>query len=370
MTREELMALLRNPDQTGQSVEELNRLIEEYSYFHTGHQLYLQGLKQTGDTRLVPQLNKSALNVRDRNLLYNYINRPSLFRQQTQMPQDDIGEVVPPYAPGNAYVSPETDITRIHQSEMPDTISSFKSEQPLSLGMEGMRHESDEYILAEEKIMSDAELMKIIQRQLQQIESVKPDQAETEAKDQTVSQASDVPVGETGSIASAVGGETIPPVENVTEKDDTVSPEIEKIENTLASGNAVSANDFVSYLAAQKTVDPEVENISQQELSSEKDGEGVEQTVASTASDSVDSLIDSFLKSNPRIVPTDSNYEVDLTDSLHENPDIATETLADIYVSQGHIQKAIEIYEHLILKYPEKHIYFAAQIDRLKQDVK
>ena len=78
-------------------------------------------------------------------------------------------------------------------------------------------------------------------------------------------------------------------------------------------------------------------------------------------------LIDVFLKSNPKIVPDDEQvYLVDLSEGLKEIPDISTDTLAEIYASQGHIGKAIEIYEHLILKYPEKHIYFAAQIERLK----
>jgi TolA-binding protein len=52
---------------------------------------------------------------------------------------------------------------------------------------------------------------------------------------------------------------------------------------------------------------------------------------------------------------------------MQDAQEVATETLADIYATQGHKDKAIEIYEQLILKYPEKHIYFAAQIERLKE---
>lgn len=46
---------------------------------------------------------------------------------------------------------------------------------------------------------------------------------------------------------------------------------------------------------------------------------------------------------------------------------VCTETLATIYASQGFYSKAIEIYSKLILIYPEKNTYFAAQIDKLKQ---
>jgi len=47
--------------------------------------------------------------------------------------------------------------------------------------------------------------------------------------------------------------------------------------------------------------------------------------------------------------------------------EIVTERLAEIYVLQGLKDKAIEVYEKLILKYPEKNIYFAKKIEELKK---
>ena len=44
-----------------------------------------------------------------------------------------------------------------------------------------------------------------------------------------------------------------------------------------------------------------------------------------------------------------------------------TETLAGIYLEQGYPQEAIDIYSQLILRYPEKSVYFAALIDEINK---
>jgi hypothetical protein len=43
-----------------------------------------------------------------------------------------------------------------------------------------------------------------------------------------------------------------------------------------------------------------------------------------------------------------------------------TETLAKVYLEQKKYNKAIQAYEILILKYPEKSSFFADQINEIK----
>ncbi|MBN2273488.1 MAG: hypothetical protein JXR41_00300 [Bacteroidales bacterium] len=80
-------------------------------------------------------------------------------------------------------------------------------------------------------------------------------------------------------------------------------------------------------------------------------------------------LIDRFIETNPRIAPPVGPVpEIDVSaESVKEDEGFLTDTLAKIYVKQGYYSKAIFAYEKLMLKYPEKSTYFAAQIEEIKK---
>jgi tetratricopeptide (TPR) repeat protein len=52
--------------------------------------------------------------------------------------------------------------------------------------------------------------------------------------------------------------------------------------------------------------------------------------------------------------------------SIADAGEIVSETLANIYAQQGNYHKAINAFEKLSLKYPEKSHLFAARIRELK----
>lgn len=82
------------------------------------------------------------------------------------------------------------------------------------------------------------------------------------------------------------------------------------------------------------------------------------------------SLIDTFIKTQPRIVPKEINEQPSAdfsTGSSTVNNEVLTDTLAKIYIKQGLYEKAITAYEKLSLKYPEKNSYFASQIQNIKK---
>ena len=67
------------------------------------------------------------------------------------------------------------------------------------------------------------------------------------------------------------------------------------------------------------------------------------------------------------MLPPTPNAQADLSlRSTRAEPDLASESLARILVRQGKTARAIEIYEKLMVKQPEKMAYFAAQIQSLQ----
>ncbi|OFY48834.1 MAG: hypothetical protein A2W85_14260 [Bacteroidetes bacterium GWF2_41_31] len=87
---------------------------------------------------------------------------------------------------------------------------------------------------------------------------------------------------------------------------------------------------------------------------------------------SKEELLDEFIKNQPSITRPKAAFFNPLEvakESIVDQENIISETLATIYYDQGHLQKAIKIYQKLSLKYPEKSTYFAALIQKAEKEL-
>jgi hypothetical protein len=80
-------------------------------------------------------------------------------------------------------------------------------------------------------------------------------------------------------------------------------------------------------------------------------------------------LIEKFIVTEPKL---DAKKEPELQGDVSKastvkKGEIVTELMANIYINQGFYDKAIVIFEKLILKYPKKKSYFASKIEELKK---
>ena len=86
-------------------------------------------------------------------------------------------------------------------------------------------------------------------------------------------------------------------------------------------------------------------------------------------------IIEAFIKNDPRIGPIRNQPDgfsaptVDLSSRASTPPlgGLATESFAKILVKQGKLDKAIDIYEKLMVKNPEKRDYFAEKIREIRE---
>ena len=96
-------------------------------------------------------------------------------------------------------------------------------------------------------------------------------------------------------------------------------------------------------------------------------------TTAKTKEEHHADLLDNFKGFNLK-KPTVEEREAPQTDGIDlaaksstAPPDLFTETLADILYKKGEYKTALNMYEKLRLKYPEKNAYFAARIEEIKE---
>ncbi len=135
-----------------------------------------------------------------------------------------------------------------------------------------------------------------------------------------------------------------------------------------SSAEADSKPDMVQQVVSVlPMIEPDLVRFDYQE---EKSETAPEAQVPQAATD----LIDQFIKNvGTRGIRPDleSSTKEDLSlNSLREDDEMLTETLAKIYIQQGYYQKALQSYEKLSLKFPEKSIYFASQIEMIRELIK
>jgi hypothetical protein len=111
---------------------------------------------------------------------------------------------------------------------------------------------------------------------------------------------------------------------------------------------------------AEKTPEPIIEPVAERQ-----EAESIEEEKKKKAE-----IINKFIETNPKIPPIKPTAIVPTVmldpNKNEDNSYLMTETLARVYLEQKKYTKAIQAYEILILKYPEKISFFADRISDIK----
>jgi tetratricopeptide (TPR) repeat protein len=292
-----------------QMIGEVRELLDLFPYFQSAHMLLLKGLHNTADVRFDNQLKQSALHIADREVLYYLLKR-----------------VTEPAAKENEK-TPEPKPSEISVPDSTETvIQSGKSSEELIKEIEKSSEEikTGEQIKIPEQVISGHSIL--------------------------ISSESDITGS--GSVMILIDEDAEPFEERVIYMDPTFSlpdPD-ELLELDLQEK---SSSELINEASTQITTDFQEKNLEKQ-LQAD--------------------LIDKFIVAKPRIEPVREKSDQPVEDIskqfAEEKGGFVTETLAKIYINQGYYSKAIDIYEKLSLKFPEKSSYFATQIEKVKGFIK
>jgi hypothetical protein len=117
-------------------------------------------------------------------------------------------------------------------------------------------------------------------------------------------------------------------------------------------------SDFVKWLKRRQMKHTDDETVSRKDIGSD----GAEQTDAPKAE--VDKTVKKDKPKDGKKKKKKKKKDVRKAGEIELQPDIASETLADLLASQGHLEEANEMYKRLSLLYPEKSSYFASKIKK------
>ena len=405
-------------------IEGIRELTDLFPWFHSAHLVLLRSLKESFDVKFETQLKSSALHVADREVLYHY-----LF-MQTQTHEEVKAETAPAVAKSDteavAAVPEEkyepAEVHEVHASthvieeishdeagevseeHVPDVTEEIHSEEvSISSSHEDTSQMSREDLLAEiESRLHEIEnkdtgqTVSLETKEVTQPENIaateeetKADEASTDAGQETIT------MEEIQQPAESVAEEeikvegpetTVAELENKVEGPEMAVPEVEvKTEvSEITAAEAVPATEIEEETVFEIELDPNYTlSPEKEEQAGFEDEEDLLELVTAEEAAVVPEpvsrlspadLIDKFIRENPRIERTsvpDLGPVRDLSEeSAVETGSFITETLARIYVNQGYYSKAINIYEKLALKYPEKSAYFASRIEKIKELIK
>lgn len=336
MNRNQFISYVDSPDKlSGNDSVLLSELLKNFPYFQTAQLLYAKSLHNEQSVHYNNQLKITAAYATDRKVLHQLITK-----------QD----------------SPSVDVVEKPIASLPVEVVSKEEDVPAKL-------EPEESIVAPETIEEKGEpkTEKLVDEVAHQVEFEEKVLLPEEEKE-------DAPVDELEKeYLSQVAIASIelevlnsePQIEDKKEEKGSsfvLNTPAEEFEEPVVSlsGNGFDDSKPHSFLDWLKHSSETVEEFESQEVKEK----------AILPKQTTGDLVDTFLKETPRLSKPKVEFynPVNMAkQSVADDITFVSETLAKIFMMQGNHIKALEAYEILRLKYPEKRLYFASQIKKLRK---
>lgn len=354
-----------NPSSLIDLTDELNQIIEEYPFFASAHLLLTKALYKQNSLQYSKQLRKTALVSNSRRVLYDYLHKVELKNEEAK----DI-------ASPEIIKSPVTEVALNNEvklsevNDVPESLPRIEKPNPVTITNNDVKivyittipekEEPVKQVVNQEKELTSSSEIELIQS----IENSTQEDAQNNEINREVKTETNLEDNLNQQIENEIHKSI---VQSYVEKEIIRTPELEKEE----SKEPVSFTDWLQKIKKEAHTIQKVESKPKIEQKEEENLQKEDKKLKKPSFLNQNmQIIDKIIESDPgRIKLTNNKFyspTVDSKQSLIENEHLVTETLAKIYALQGNISKAIRAYEILSLKFPQKSVYFASLIEKLK----
>lgn len=386
MKAEKIIELIGHPEKiTSDDLRELDTLVNRYPYFQTARILYLKALYTLSGARFRNELKQGSVHISDHKQFYRYLNNQIEFdylsatgknkdNSLEHIVEERIREIqghttissfgIPAYKEGKGITGQEEQPDEIIGFNLPDagtpvlpTANQRKNKpyipsvtdtpvisNPIVIdNIPGVVNDYD----SDEPASQPVEEFEIVERHSNYqyvIEPVRVPQSEKQA---------DTPVRKD---SPEIDDPAAVAFDLIIDEDET--PEIPVSPQMPSSFDTPEIHSGAYQLKDKAAIqsEPVVQNTGRSKKRSNKA-----------------ELIDRFIQSEPAMPKITAIPAGDIKDLSQETKldkeELFSETLAKIYVKQQLYEKAIATYIKLSLKYPEKSVYFANRIEKIKENI-
>ena len=346
-------------------IEELEDITKNYPWFSLAHSYLAKAYQENKSHKTSGQIALASTLHSNRTWLYGFLKEPILQKQTPAeiadtLPTETITETEVEVTPSAA--APSNTLAQLAASMM--------DEEPEV--REVKRGEEPE--VREDKRGEEPEVREVKRGEEPEVREVKRGEERVKQEEEEEEEVTDLDFLDKSILATAVASSIFLEVSETEEEEedeldvvrDASKDDIQDSAKDASQGPAEEGENEALFTWL-RSVSEDEETIEQGREDKREEEEGRKST--ESVQPSLD-LIEKFIATEPRITPGKVEQYTGVSfakDSLEENFDWVTETMAKLYATQGKIDRARKAYKRLIELHPEKKIHFENQLKALNQ---
>lgn len=344
ISKNDFQTMLKSPEHLSTlPLEELESLVRHYPWFSLGQSVLAKAYKDQNTYKFSDQLSLASTLSSNRNWLYNYIKSEQAGVVIAETKEELVVEEA---APQSAVLSDRDELQSlalkiVDAEELPPTVSTvYVESKPI---------ETKEAELLPVAIAVAIEPEISIDEEDNTEETLGIDQEELEEEISSVTEGMDLL--DKSILATAVSSSIYLEVGEDDSQEEALESEDHEAEPSTSD-------------------DPFIQWLQQSEQNTTPSKQKGEELIGSQDLQNTQALIDKFISEEPKITPGKAEQYTGVSfaqNSLDDNFEWVTETMAKLYAIQGKVDRARKAYKRLIELHPEKKTYFENQLKVLNQ---